>query len=125
MLQACGSSAWRVVIVSLRHRADRRQRLAAKSERVDRQQIVAIELGGGVPLDRELKIGARHALAVVGDADQPAAAAVGQHVDPARAGIERVFDQFLDDARRPLDHLAGGDAVDDSLGQLTDGHCWT
>ena len=71
---------------------------------------------------RELEIGARHALAVVGDADQPAAAAVGEHVDAARAGIERVLDQFLDHARRPLDHLAGGDAVDDGLGQLADGH---
>ena len=71
---------------------------------------------------RELEIGARHALAVVGDADQPAAAAVGQHVDAGSAGIERVLDQFLDDAGRALDHLAGGDAVDDRFGQLADGH---
>ena len=99
-----------------RRRADGRQRLAAKAERADRQQIVAVELRGRVALDREFEIGAGHALAVVGDADQPAAAAVGQHVDAVRAGIERIFDQFLDDARRPLDHLAGGDAVDDSLG---------
>ena len=27
-----------------------------------------------------------------------------------RAGVERVLDQFLDDAGRPLDDLAGGDA---------------
>ena len=39
-----------------------------------------------------------------------------------RAGVERVLDQFLDHARRPLDHLAGGDAVDDGLGELADGH---
>ena len=73
-------------------------------------------------LDGECQIGARHALAVVGDADQPAAAAVGEHVDAPRAGVERVLDQFLDHARRPLDHLAGGDAVDDRFGQLADGH---
>ena len=73
-------------------------------------------------LDRERKIGARHALAVVGNADQPAAAAVGEHVDAARAGVECVFDQLLDHARRPLDHLAGGDAVDHRFGQLADGH---
>ena len=42
-----------------------------------------------------------------------------------RAGVERVLDQFLDDARRPLDHLAGGDAVDDAFGQLADGHLGT
>ena len=95
-----------------RHRADRGQRLAAEAERADLQQIVAVELGGGVALDREREVGPRHAGAVVGDADQPAAAAVGRDLDPRRAGVERVLDQFLDHARRPLDHLAGGDAVD-------------
>ena len=38
------------------------------------------------------------------------------------AGVERVLDQFLDDARRPLDHLAGGDAVDHVLAETADGH---
>ena len=99
-----------------RHRADRRQGFAAKTERVDRQKIVAGQFRGGVAVDRQLEIGARHAVAIVGDADQAAAAAIGQHVDAMRAGIERVLDQFLDHARRPLDHLAGGDAVDHGLG---------
>ena len=63
-------------------------------------------------LDREIEVGARHAGAVVGDADEPAAAAVGRDLDPRGAGVERVLDQFLDHARRALDHLAGGDAVD-------------
>ena len=105
-----------------RHRADRGQRLAAEAERADGEQVVAGELGGGVALDGEFEIGARHAGAVVGDADQPAAAAVGDDVDAAGAGIERVLDQLLDHARRPLDHLAGGDAVDDCFRQLADGH---
>ena len=56
------------------------------------------------------------------DANEPPAAAVGEHVDAARAGIERVLDQLLDHARRTLDHLAGGDAVDDGFGKLADGH---
>ena len=73
-------------------------------------------------LDGEHQIGLAHALAVVGDADEAAAAAVGEHVDAARAGIERVLDQFLDHARRTLDHLAGGDAVDDGFRKLADGH---
>ena len=72
--------------------------------------------------DREREVGARHALAVVGDADEAPAAAVGEHVDAACAGVERVLDQLLDHARRTLDHLAGGDAVDDGLGKLADGH---
>ncbi len=70
----------------------------------------------------EIEIGARHAGAVIGDADQPPPAAIGQNVDAARAGIERVLDQFLHHARRPFDHLAGGDAVDGRFGKLADGH---
>ena len=105
-----------------RDRADRRQRLAAEAERADREQVVVRQLRGGVALDREREVVARHARAVVADADQPPAAAVGDDIDAGRAGVERVLDQLLDDARRPLDHLAGGDAVDDGFGELADGH---
>ncbi len=38
------------------------------------------------------------------------------------AGVERVLDQLLDHAARPLDHLAGGDAVDGLGAELADGH---
>ncbi len=105
-----------------RHRADRRQRLAAETERLDVEQVVVGELRGGVALDRQRKVVARHAGAVVGDADQAAAAAVGDDLDLGRAGVERVLDQFLDHARGPLDHLAGGDAVDGGFAELADGH---
>jgi hypothetical protein len=54
--QACGSLAWRVVMPSLRHRADRGQRLAAKPERADLQQVLVVELGGGVAIDREREV---------------------------------------------------------------------
>ena len=73
-------------------------------------------------LDREREIGAGHPLAVVGDADQPPPAAVGRDLDAGRAGVEGILDQLLHDARRTLHHLAGGDAVDDVLGELTDEH---
>src|SRR5258708_38416056 len=63
-----------------------------------------------------------HAAAVVGDADPPPAAAVGEDVDPAGAGVDGVLDQLLDHAGRTFDHLACGDAVDDLFGELTDGH---
>ncbi len=72
--------------------------------------------------DRERQIGLRHAGAVVADADEAATAAVGEDVDPARAGIERVFHKLLDHARRALDDFAGGDAVDGSFGKLADRH---
>src|SRR5216684_329867 len=64
-----------------RHRADRGQRLAPEAERADGQKIVVVELRGGVALDREREIGARHALAVVGDPDEAPAAAVGRDLD--------------------------------------------
>ena len=108
--------------VELGYRADRGQRLAAESERTDAQQVLVVELGGGVALDRESEIGVGHAAAVVGDGDLSPAAAVGENIDPARAGVDGILDQFLDHARRTLDHLAGGDAVDDLFGQLSDGH---
>ena len=56
------------------------------------------------------------------DADEALAAAGGDHVDPPRAGVERVLDELLHHARRAFDHLAGGDAVDDMLGKSADGH---
>jgi hypothetical protein len=33
-------------------------------------------------------------------------------LDAGRAGIQRVFNKFLQGARRPLHHFAGSDAVD-------------
>ena len=41
------------------------------------------------------------------------AARLDRDVDRARAGVERVLDQFLDGRGRPLDHFAGGDAIDE------------
>ena len=73
-------------------------------------------------VDGERKVAMGHAAAVVGDADPPPPAAVGEDVDPAGAGIDGVLHQFLDHAGRPLDHFAGGDAVDDGFGELADGH---
>ena len=105
-----------------RDRADRGQGLAAEAERADVEQVVVGQLRGGVALDRQLEIVAGHAGAVVADANEPAAAAVGHDLDMVRAGVEGVLDQLLDHARRALDHLARGDAVDDAFGELADGH---
>jgi len=70
--------------------------------------------------EREIAMG--HAAAVIGDADAPPAAAIGENVDAAGAGVDGVLDQFLHHARGTFDHLAGGDAVDDLFGELADGH---
>ncbi len=73
-------------------------------------------------IDRQRQIGMGHAAAIVGDADPPPSAAIGEDVDPAGAGVDGVFHQFLDHARGTFDHFAGGDAVDDLFGELADGH---
>ena len=94
------------------NRADGRQRLAAEAERADGEQVFLGQLRGGVPFHRQHQIVGRHAATIVGDADQRQAARCGDNLDLAGAGIERVLDQLLDDAGRPLHHLARGDTVD-------------
>lgn len=105
-----------------RHRADRRQRLTAKTQRANVQKIVAIELRCCVALDRQCEIALRHARAVIGDADAPSPAAIRRNVDMRRACIDGVLDELLHNAGRPLDDLAGGNPVDNGFWQLTNGH---
>ena len=38
-------------------------------------------------------------------------AGLDPNIDPGRAGIDRIFNQLLDDRGRPLDNLAGGNAT--------------
>ena len=104
------------------HRADRRQRLAPKTQGADVGQVVVGQLGSDVALDRQRKLVRAHAVAVVGDRDQRSAAVRQRHVDTRRAGVDGVLDQFLDHRRRTFDHLAGGDAVDQTVGQAAQSH---
>src|ERR1035437_3947552 len=92
--QACGSLMWRVVMPSF----------------------------ATAPIEGKRKIAIGHAAPIVGNPDPPPAAAIGENVDPAGAGVDGVFHQFLDHARRTLADPAGGNAVDDLFGQLADGH---
>ena len=75
-----------------RYGADRGQRLAAKAERQDVGELVVGELRGGVALNRQRQVLRLHAGAVVGDADQPQAAARSRHVDTGGARVDRVLD---------------------------------
>ena len=96
----------------VRHRGDARQRLAAEAERRDALEVVgAADLARRVPLDRQPRVLRLHPLAVVLDANQLLAAELDGDRDAPRAGVDRVLDQLLDDRRRPLDDLAGGDLV--------------
>ena len=53
---------------------------------------------------------------IVANSNQSGAAALQLHLDALRLRIQRVFHQFLDHGRRPLDHLAGSDLIDESIG---------
>ena len=66
------------------------------------------------------RVVAAHAGAVIGHADEAAPAGLDFHRDARRPGVERIFNQFLHDTGRPLNHLAGGDLVGDLLGKQPD-----
>jgi hypothetical protein len=104
-------------------RGDRRQRFAAKAERGDRFEIVERrDLAGGMALHRQQQFLRGDTTAIVAYPDQAHAAVFKIDVDALRAGIDRVFDQFLDHRRRALDDFAGGDLIDEGVGKLADGH---
>ncbi len=69
------------------------------------------DLARRVPLDRQARILAIHAVAVVLDADRLLAAELDRDRDAARVRVERVLDQLLDDGRRTLDDFAGRDLI--------------
>ena len=73
-------------------------------------------------LDGEREVVRPHAGPVVGDADEREAAGRGDDLDLARPRVDCVLGELLDDARRPLDHLARGDAVDRLEAQLANRH---
>ena len=101
-----------------RDRGDGRQRLAAKTQRGDGEQVLDVaQFAGGVAFEGQQRVVAQHAAAVVHDADQPPAARFHLHAQIRRAGIERVFQQFLDHRRGPLHHFARGDLVGNLVGK--------
>ena len=66
-----------------------------------------------------------NAVAVILDRNQPQAAAFDAHRNALGAGVERILHQLLYGGGGPLDHLAGGDAVDGfggrtRIGTITD-----
>ena len=104
---------------------DRGQRFSAEAQGGNREQVVRrTELGGGVPFKRQQRIVAHHAAAVIGNANELAAAALDRDHDPGRAGIERILQQLLDHRCRAVDDLAGGDLIGHLVGENADAaHC--
>ena len=91
---------------------------AAEAEGGDGEEIVGgAELGGGVALKGEECVVAHHAVAVVGDADELAAAGFDVDADAGGAGVEGVFEELLDYGSGTFDDLAGGDLIGDLVGE--------
>mgnify|MGYP002476262370 CR=1 FL=1 len=89
----------------------------------DAEQIVRLgQLARRMARHGQRKLDSRNAAAVIDDPHHLQSALDDRNVDPRGAGVDRVLHQLLDDARRPLDDLAGGDAVDGFGRELADGH---
>ena len=94
---------------------------AAEPEGGDRQEIVGgAELAGGVAFKREESIVLDHAVAVVGDTDELAAAGFDFDTDAGGSGIEGVFEELFDDGGGTLDDFAGSDLVGYQVGEDAD-----
>ena len=106
------------------HLGYRGQCLAAEPERADAEQVVGLrELAGSVTGHGQLELVGRDAVAVVDHADHLHPAGGDRNVDPRRPGVDRILHQLLNHAGRPLDHLTGGDFIDQGLGKtLNIGH---
>ena len=117
--KASAAPRWREAIVS-RAAAPIAASASPRKPRLADVVEAAVELGGAVPLDGEREVVAGDAAAVVGHPGQRDAAGGGDHLDPPGAGVDRVLDELLHHARRPLDHLARGDAVDHGFVETAD-----
>ena len=96
---------------------DRRQGLAAETECVDPIQVIGLgQLAGGVRLERGHQVLGQHADAVIGHPDQVLAAPFDREVNARGLGVDRVLEQLLHDARRPLDDFPRRDLVHNRRG---------
>ena len=93
-------------------RRDGRERLAPETQRRDAFEVFGPpDLARGVALDRAPGIFRLHPLDIGFDVNQLLATKLDGNGDAPRARIDRVLDELLDDRRRALDDLAGGNLV--------------
>ncbi|EKY02381.1 hypothetical protein HMPREF9120_02927 [Neisseria sp. oral taxon 020 str. F0370] len=94
------------------------QPFAAKTHAGDVLQIAeAGDFAGGVARQGKGQVVGVDARAVVGDAQAFHAARIGLRLYRRRARVEAVFDDFFECGGWTLDHFAGGNLVDEVVGQ--------
>jgi hypothetical protein len=92
-----------------RYRGDRSQRLAAKPERLDAEQVIgAAQLAGGMARHRQFHLFSRNALAIIRDFDQPAPGFAIWIVIWLAPASRAFSSQLFHHRSRALDHLTGG-----------------
>src|SRR5688572_28972483 len=97
---------------------DAGKRLAPKAEARDALEIIARrDLAGCMTCERELELFPGYPDTVITDLDEPSAAACRADVHLASARVEAVFEQLLQCGRRPFDHFARRDLVDQQIGK--------
>ena len=121
--EGCLLPAWAAGDLEAADPGKRSKRLTSKAEAVDTDQIVIRKLGRRMGLDGEPEFVRRHTDAIIGDSDQPLAACLELDGNARRLSVDSVLNQLLYRGRRPLDHFAGCDAVDDVRWQDAD-HGW-
>ncbi|RMR93123.1 hypothetical protein ALP75_204559 [Pseudomonas syringae pv. actinidiae] len=95
-----------------RHRADRRQRLTAKTQAHDPLKVFQVtNLAGRVSRQSQRQVVGGNSAAVIAHFQQLDAGLLDIDINASSARIEAVFQQLLDHRRRTLDHLARGDLV--------------
>jgi hypothetical protein len=105
-----------------RDRGDRGQRFAAEAERGHTFEVVERgDFRGGVAGQRQREFILGDAAAVVGNADQFDAAFLQLNLDRLAAGVEGVFEQFLENGGGSFDHFASGNLADQQVGEAGDG----
>ena len=93
-------------------RCNRRQRFPPESQRSDPVEVNGrLHLTGRMPQKGSRRILSTHPAAIVGDPQIAHAAILNFNRDIAGAGVNRVFNQLLDDRGRTLDHLTRCDQL--------------
>jgi hypothetical protein len=75
-----------------------------------------------MPRQRQRQFLHRNTAAIVTNTNERQTAPLHLHLDGAGASVEAILDQLFGDGSRTLDHLAGGDLVDQSGRQDTNRH---
>ena len=111
-----------------RHAGDRGQRLAAKAQRGDLldRPIPDEAFGqfrGRMAFERECHLVRPHPASVIAHFERAQPAFDQSDRYPRRTCVDRVLNQFLERRGGALDHLAGGDAIDERFGKAANsGH---